>query len=98
MVEWFKDGKQLEDEGCVVIIDDVDDNDKELFLLVIEGCEMDDFGEYKVVVLSEVGIVDCQCDLMVIWVIVLFEFKDEIEEVCVMSVFFFFNFNLWFKV
>ena len=82
MVEWFKDGKQLEDEGRVVIIDDVDDNDKELFSLVIEGCQMEDSGTYKVVAMSEAGKTDSQCDLVVTRATVPPEFKDEIEEVC----------------
>ena len=98
MVEWFKDGQQLEDEGRVVIIDDVDDNDKELFSLVIEGCEMDDSGEYKVVAMSEAGTADCQCDLTVTRATVPPEFKDEIEEVCVMSAFLFLDLNLRSKV
>lgn len=82
MVEWFKDGKQLEDEGRVVIIDDVDDNDKELFSLVIEDCQIVDSGNYKVVAMSEAGTVNCQCDLVVTRATVPPEFKDEIEEVC----------------
>lgn len=84
VVEWFKDGKQLEDEGRVVIIDDVDDSDKELFSLVIEGCQMVDSGTYKVVAMSEAGTANSQCDLVVTRATVPPEFKDEIEEVCVM--------------
>jgi len=85
VIEWFKDGKQLEDEGRFVIIDDVDDNDKELFSLVIEGCQMDDSGTYKVVAMSEAGTANCECDLVVTRSTVPPEFKDEIEEVCVAS-------------
>ena len=82
MVEWFKDGKHLEDEGRFVIIDDVDDNDKELFSLVIEGCQMEDSGSYKVVAMSEAGTTNSECDLVVTRSTVPPEFKDEIEEVC----------------
>lgn len=85
VVEWFKDGKQLEDEGRVVIIDDVDDSDKELFSLVIEGCQMVDSGSYKVVAMSEAGTANSQCDLVVTRDTVPPEFKDEIEEVSVMT-------------
>lgn len=85
VVEWFKDGKQLEDEGRVVIIDDVDDSDKELFSLVIEGCQMVDSGSYKVVAMSEAGTANSQCDLVVTRDSVPPEFKDEIEEVSVMT-------------
>lgn len=81
VVEWFRDGKLLEDEGRVVIIDDVDDSDKELFSLVIEGCELEDCGVYKVVAMSEAGTTDCQCDLVVTRATVPPEFKDEMEEV-----------------
>ena len=82
VVEWFKDGKQLEDEGRFVIIDEVDDNDKEMFSLVIEGCEMVDSGTYKVVAMSEAGTANSECDLVVTRATVPPEFKDEIEEVC----------------
>lgn len=39
VVEWFKDGVQFEDEGCIMIIDDVDDDQLEFFFFVIEKCE-----------------------------------------------------------
>lgn len=81
VVEWFKDGHQLEDEGRVVIIDDVDDNDKELFSLVIEDCQVVDSGCYKVVAMSEAGTANSECDLVVTRTHVPPEFKDEMEEV-----------------
>lgn len=81
VVEWFKDGHQLEDEGRVVIIDDVDDNDKELFSLVIEDCRVVDSGNYKVVAMSEAGIANCTCELVVTRTTVPAEFKEEMEEV-----------------
>ena len=81
VVEWFKDGHQLEDEGRVVIIDEVDDSDKELFSLVIEDCRVEDSGSYKVVAMSEAGTANCQCDLAVVRTHVPAEFKDEMEEV-----------------
>lgn len=50
----------------MIIVDDVDDNDEEFFCFVIEDCEVGDFGIYKVVVMSEVGIINCECSLNVI--------------------------------
>lgn len=81
VVEWFKDGHQLEDKGRVVIIDDVDDNDKELFSLVIEDCRVVDSGSYKVVAMSEAGTANCTCELAVTRSTVPPEFKEEMEEV-----------------
>lgn len=81
VVEWFKDGRQLEDEGRVVIIDDVDDNDEELFSLVIEDCRVVDSGSYKVVAMSEAGTANCTCELVVTRSTVPPEFKEEMEEV-----------------
>ena len=81
MVEWFKNGHHLEDEGRFVIIDDVDDNDKALFSLVIEDCKVEDSGSYKVVAMSEAGTANSECDLVVTRTHVPPEFKDEIEEV-----------------
>lgn len=81
VVEWFKDGSQLEDEGRVIIIDEADDNDKELFCLVIEDCQVVDSGTYKVVAMSEAGTTNSQCDLIVTRTHVPAEFKDEMEEV-----------------
>ena len=81
VVEWFKDGHQLEDEGRVVIIDDVDDNDEELFSLVIEDCRVVDSGSYKVVAMSEAGTANCTCELVVTRSTVPPEFKEEMEEV-----------------
>lgn len=88
VVEWFKDGHLLEDEGRVVIVDDVDDNDKELFALVIEDCQVVDSGSYKVVAMSEAGTADSQCDLVVTRSTVPPEFKDEMEEVSKMHLMF----------
>lgn len=55
IVEWFKDGKQLEDEGRFIIIDDVDDTKPELFSMVIEDCLPIDTGDYKCVAMNEAG-------------------------------------------
>lgn len=81
VVEWFKNGSQLQDEGRVIIVDDADDNDEELFCLVIEDCEVGDSGTYKVVAMSEAGTANCECSLNVTRTQVPPEFKDEMEEV-----------------
>ena len=65
VVEWFKDGVQLEDEGHVMIIDDVDDNEPELFSLVIENCKPSDAGEYKCLAMNEAGKDACTAQLVV---------------------------------
>lgn len=58
VVEWFKDGQQLEDMGRVIIIDEVDDKEPELFSLVIEDCKPEDAGEYKCIAMNEAGKAD----------------------------------------
>ena len=65
VVEWFKDGEQLEDEGRIMIIDDVDDNEPELFSLVIENCIPSDDGEYKILAMNEAGKDTCTAQLVV---------------------------------
>ena len=65
VVEWFKDGAQLEDEGRVMIIDDVDDHEPELFSLVIENCKPSDAGEYKCLAMNEAGKDACTAQLVV---------------------------------
>ena len=65
VVEWFKDGVQLEDEGRVMIIDDVDDNEPDLFSLVIENCKPTDAGRYKCLAMNEAGKDECTAELFV---------------------------------
>ena len=65
VVEWFKDNVQLQDEGRIMIIDDVDDNDPDLFSLVIEHCKPCDTGNYKCVVMNEAGSSSCTATLSV---------------------------------
>lgn len=65
VVEWFKNGKQIEDQGRFIIIDEVDEQDKELFSLVIEQCEPDDDNEYMVVAMNEAGKDTSTCHLFV---------------------------------
>ena len=64
-MEWFKDGEQLTDEGRVVIVDEVDESDPELFSLVVEGCLVQDAGEYKCVAMNEAGRAESVCTLIV---------------------------------
>lgn len=66
VVEWFKDSVQLEDEGRVMIIDDVDDNEPDLFSLVIENCKPSDAGQYTCLAMNEAGKDSCTADLSVI--------------------------------
>lgn len=66
VVEWFKDGKQLQDMGRIIIIDDVDDKEPELFSLVIEDCVLDDEGEYKCIAMNEAGKSTSTCTLSVL--------------------------------
>lgn len=65
VVEWFKDGVQLEDEGHIMIIDDVDDNQPELFSLVIENCKPSDAGQYECLAMNEAGKDSCTAELLV---------------------------------
>lgn len=65
VVEWFKNGKQIEDQGRFIIIDEVEEQDKELFSLVIEQCEMEDDDEYSVVAMNEAGKDTSTCHLFV---------------------------------
>ena len=66
VVEWFKDERQLEDQGRVVIVDDVDDDQPELFSLAIEDCRLVDTGIYKCIAMNEAGKVSCTCELVVL--------------------------------
>jgi len=81
VVEWFKNGKQVEDEGRFIIIDEVEDQDKELFSLLIERCKLEDDAVYMVVAMSEAGKDTSSCHLCVTRRTVPEEFKDEMEEV-----------------
>lgn len=65
VVEWVKDGFQLEDEGRVMIIDDVDENEPELFSLVIENCQHSDTGQYQCLAMNEAGKAECLAQLLV---------------------------------
>lgn len=66
VIEWFKDGQQLEDIGRVIIIDDVDDKEPELFSLVVEDCKLDDAGEYTCIAMNEAGKSTSTCILSVL--------------------------------
>ena len=81
VVEWFKEGVQLEDKGNVVIIDDVDDQNKELFCLLLENCSVTDAGEYKAVAMNEAGKSESVCQVIVTRKTVPPEFAEEMEEV-----------------
>lgn len=81
VVEWFKNGIQIEDEGRFIIIDEVDEKDKELFSLLIERCKLEDDDDYMVVAMNEAGKDTSTCHLCVTRRTVPEEFKDEMTEV-----------------
>ena len=87
VVEWFKDGAQLEDKGDIVIIDDVDDQNKELFCLLLENCKVSDAGEYRAVAMNEAGKSESACQVVVTRKAVPPEFAEEMEEVCCWQIF-----------
>jgi hypothetical protein len=81
VIEWFKNNQPIEDEGRFIIIDEVDDQDKELYSLLIEGCKLEDDAEYSVVAMNEAGKDTSTCHLVVTRKTIPDEFKNELEEV-----------------
>lgn len=61
-VDWFKGKQKIEDEGRFILIDDEEDD---LFSLVIEEARPSDSGEYECVAFNEVGEVSCKSKLIV---------------------------------
>lgn len=52
VVDWYKDKDKIEDEGRFMI---VDDEENDLFSLIIEDCQPEDSGTYKCVAVNEEG-------------------------------------------
>lgn len=77
-VDWFKGKEKIEDEGCFVLIDDIEDD---LFLLVIEDVKLFDSGEYECVVFNEFGEVLCKGNLVVEEIVIVFEVVEDVESV-----------------
>lgn len=61
-VDWLKGKEKIEDEGRFVLIDDEED---ELFSLVIEDAKPSDSGEYECIAFNELGEVSCKGNLVV---------------------------------
>lgn len=61
-VDWFKGKQKIEDEGRFILIDD---EEHDLFSLVIEEARPTDSGEYECVAFNEVGEVSCKSNLVV---------------------------------
>ena len=62
VVDWYKGKDKIEDEGRFVIVDDEED---ELFSLIIDDVRSDDSGTYKCVAANEEGEVTCLAKLTV---------------------------------
>lgn len=72
-VDWFKDDQKIKDEGRTIIIDD---EEEDLFSLIIEDSQPQDSGLYKCTAINEVGEVTCQAELQVQEKMVAPEFTD----------------------
>lgn len=62
-----------------MIIDDVDDNELDLFFFVIENCKLFDVGQYICLVMNEVGKDSCNVDLFVIFIFEFLKILDVVE-------------------
>lgn len=75
-VDWFKGKKALEDEGRFVM---VDDEEEDLFSLIIEDAQPSDSGEYECVAFNESGEVSCKGNLVVEEKLIAPQHFDEVE-------------------
>lgn len=75
-VDWFKGKQKIEDEGRFVLIDD---EEEDLFSLVIEDAKPTDSGEYECVAFNESGEVSCKGSLIVEEMLIAPEEAEEAE-------------------
>ncbi|EDO49551.1 predicted protein, partial [Nematostella vectensis] len=61
-VEWFKDGKVVEDAGRFLY---VEDEEPEVFSLVIDDVQPEDAGKYKCIAFNEKGEVEAEANLSI---------------------------------
>jgi hypothetical protein len=76
-VEWYKDRTPLKDERRFVLIDD---EEEDLFSLIIEDVHKDDADMYKCVAINEAGKSTCTSELSVKEIIFAPEFVGEVEK------------------
>ena len=62
LVDWYKDNDKVEDQGRFMI---VDDEENEVFSLIIENCRPEDSGTYKCVAVNEEGEAESSAKLKV---------------------------------
>ena len=75
-VQWFKGSKEIEDAGKFILIDDEEDD---LFSLVIDKMAADDVGAYTCKATNEAGEVSCKAELNLQEKMAAPEFADEGE-------------------
>ena len=75
-VDWLKGKEKIKDEGRFVLIDDEED---ELFSLVIEDAKPSDSGEYECIAFNELGEVSCKGNLVVEETIIAPEVAEDAE-------------------
>lgn len=75
-VQWFKGSKKIEDEGKFMLIDD---EEEDLFSLVIDEATADDVGAYTCRAANVAGEVSCKAGLQLQEEITAPEFADEAE-------------------
>lgn len=78
-MEWFKKGVWIKENWWVKF-----ESDGEIVLLIIKEIRLGDDGEYKCVVINELGLVFCVVILMV-KVVIKLDFKDKFKVVEVME-------------
>lgn len=75
-VQWFKGTKEIEDEGKFMLFDDEEDD---LFSLIIEQVAADDVGTYSCKATNEAGEASCKAELQLQEKMAAPEFADEEE-------------------
>lgn len=76
-VEWYKDKAKIKDEGRFVLIDD---EEEDLFSLIIEDVKKEDADMYKCVAKNEVGKTTCTAELSVKEILFAPQFVGEEEK------------------